>query len=166
MRQRQRNDDAAEDLRIGRAKRPRNANEDRVDLRDALIHHDDASEERGIEKDNDLGGLADAEIDEHQRNERDRRQGTEEIDQRIDEGAYRRVPPDQEADRNRTGYSKQNSEKNALRRHPDVDYEGLLGQQGPELCQDRMRRWYKCRPHQPGIVDAVPNRDQDQPWER
>ena len=79
-----------EDLGVGRAERARDAHVDRADLRDALVHDDHAGEERGVEQDHGLRDLADAEVDDHERDQRDRRQRAEEVDQRVDEACARR----------------------------------------------------------------------------
>ena len=48
-----------------------------VDRRHALVDHDDGREERGVDEDREAGGLADAEVGDHQRDQRDRRQRAE-----------------------------------------------------------------------------------------
>src|SRR5690349_20806582 len=73
VRHRERHDHLAEDFRVARAERLRHPHVDRADLRNAFVHHDHAGEERRVEQHDDLRDLPDAEIDDHERNQRDRR---------------------------------------------------------------------------------------------
>ena len=163
MRHRQRHDDLAEDLGIGGAKRPRHAHVDRTDLRNAFVHDDDTGEERRVEQDDDLRRFADAEIDDHQRDQRDRRQRPEEVEQGVDEAADVAVPAEHEADRHGERDAERNADEHALRRHPDVERKAGGGQELPELRRDLVRRGHERRVDEAGIGDRVPEGDDDDP---
>src|SRR5438094_117674 len=79
----ERNDYLPENLELAGAECLRDPDVERGDLRYPLIHHDHAGKERGVEQDNQFCDLVDPEIDNHQRDQRDRRQCTKEIDHRI-----------------------------------------------------------------------------------
>src|SRR4051812_1548260 len=116
MRYRQWNDDLPKDFELAGAQRLRDSDVQRSDLRYAFVHHNHAREERGVEQDNEFGHLIDAEIDDHQRNQRDRWQRAKEIDHRIGKGARRTVPAEQEAHRYSGENPQSDAEKNPPRR--------------------------------------------------
>ena len=119
----------AEDLGVAGAERARDAHVDRADLGDAFVHHDHAGEERGVEQDHRLGRLADAEIDDDQRDQGDRRQGAEEVDQRIDEACARsRYQPSTKPTGTATSTPRKTPTKHAPRRHPDVERQPVAGE--------------------------------------
>ena len=159
MRHGQRDDDFAEDLELAGAERLRDADVERGDLRDALIHHDHAGEERGVEQDDELGDFVDAEIDDHQRDQRDRRQRAEEIDHRIGEGARRPVPAEQEADGNGDENAEHDAEKYPPRRSKDVEQQAFMQQQFDEFGGDLMRRRDQRSIDEAAPAHAVPQRD-------
>ena len=85
-------------------------------------HHDHAGEERRVEQDHRLRDLADAEVDDDQRDQRDRRQGAEEVDERVDEACARRgYQPIAKPTGTATSTPSDDADEDALRRHPDVE---------------------------------------------
>ena len=153
----ERDDDLAEYLAVGRPQRARDAHVDRADLRDALVHDDHAGEERGVEEDHGLGELIDTEVDDHQRDEGDRRQRAEEIYQRIDEGADVAIPPEHEADRYGQRDAGENADEDAPRRHQDVEWQAALDELD-EAASNIVRRRHQRRIDQAAVVNAVPAR--------
>ena len=67
-----------------------------------------------------FASLVDAEVDDHQRDQRDRRQRAEEVDQRVDEGADALVPAEHEADGHGERDAARHAEEHAARGHEDV----------------------------------------------
>ena len=72
-----------------------------VQTHQGLVDDDHGREKSGIAQDDDLGGLTDAEENDHEGDERDRRQGPEEIDHRVQEQPHDPEPPDQESEDDR-----------------------------------------------------------------
>ena len=164
MRHGQRNDDLAEDLEFAGAERLRDADIERRDLRDALIHHDHAGEKRGVKQDHELCDFIDPEIDDHQRDQRDRRQRAKEIDHGIGEGARRPIPAQQETDGNGDENAERDAEEYPPRRSIDVEQQAFMQQQFDEFGRDLMRRRDQRGVDEPAPAHAVPERHGADPW--
>ncbi len=164
MRHGQRNDDFPEDLELAGAERLRDADIERRDLRYAFVHHDHACEKRGIKKDHELGDLVDPEIDDDERDQRNRRQCTKEIDHRVGKGARRPIPAEQEADGNGNENSECDTEKHPPRRRIDVEQQAFMQQQFDELGRDLMRRRNQGLIDETAPAHAVPECHGADPW--
>ncbi len=140
MRHGERDDDFAENLEFAGAEGLRDPDVERRDLGYALVHHDHAREERRVEQDDELGDLINAEIDDHQRDQRDRRQRPEEIDHRIGEYACRPIPAEQEADRNGDKNAEHDAKEYPPCRSIDVEQQAFMQQQFDKFGCHPMRR--------------------------
>src|SRR6267378_8459222 len=126
-------------VELAGAERLCDADIERSDLRYALIHHDHAGEERGIKQDHELGDLVDAEIDDHERYQRNRGQGPKKIDHWVCKGSRRPIPAEQEADGNGNENSERDTKENSPCGSIDVVQQAFMQQKFDELRRDLVR---------------------------
>src|ERR1700722_5166916 len=163
MRDGQGNDDLAENSEFAGTERLRNPDVERRDLGHALIHHDYTREEGGVKQDDQLGDFIAPEINDHKRNQRDRRQRAKEIDHRIGKDARLPVPTQQEADRNRDENTHGDAEKNPPGRNVDIEQQAFMQQKFDELGSDLMRRRNQGLVDEPATAHAIPQHHRADP---
>jgi hypothetical protein len=166
MRNRERHDDPPEDLAIRGPEAARDADEQRVGLYDSLIHHDHAGEERGVKEHHHLCELPNSEIDDDERDEGDRRERTEEIDERIDDPARRLIPAEDECNRNGKNDPASQTQDHTLARHINVEPKAVRGQLFPKRRPDLDRAGNQSGADDARERDELPDQDNQAPGQQ
>src|SRR5262249_20697002 len=108
------------------------------------------------------GQFVDPEIDDHQWDQCDRGQGTEEVYQRIAEGADVLIPAEHETRRHRQRYAGDHADEYPPCRHHYVKGQPAA-EQLAEALDDRVWGWHQRRIDQGAIMYPVPRREQQKP---
>ncbi len=128
VRQRGRQNDAREEPDAARAEALGRPQEDRVDLTHAGDGGEEDREKRRVSDEPDLGGLADPDPYDEHRQHRQRRDGPEQLDQRLDDVADRCEMPGRQAESHAEDGAGAEAQRDTLERRREVD---------PELAPNR-----------------------------
>ena len=161
VRQRRRNHHAAENFEVARAERLRHPHVDRRQQFDAFVDHDHAGEKRRIDQHRHARRFANAEVNDHQRDQRNRWQRPEKIDDRIDEAAHRRIPAEQKGNRDRDHQSANHADQYPARGQQHVKPKLFFDGEVNKLAEHLLRRRQQTRINEANGPHCPPDADDD-----